>query len=132
MRIQFNKKFLIPFLSIFLIEVMIAAFVHDSFIRPIFGDVLVVILVYFFVRMVTNIDHIPAIIGVFIFACIVEFGQYFKLINYLQLQDNSLARTVLGTTFNVTDFFAYLAGALILFLSPVVFSIIKRKFFNQT
>ena len=127
MRIQFNKKFLIPFLSIFFIEVMIAAFVHDSFIRPIFGDVLVVILIYFFVRMVTRIEHIPAILGVFIFACIVEVAQYFKLINYLHLQDSTLVRTVLGTTFNVIDFFAYFTGALILFLTPILLQLLKKK-----
>ncbi|MBN1407881.1 MAG: DUF2809 domain-containing protein [Calditrichaceae bacterium] len=127
MRIKFNKKFLIPFIIIFLIEVSIAIFINDSFIRPIFGDVLVVILIYFFVRMMTSIEHIPAILGVFIFACIVEFAQYFKLINYLQLQDNSLARTVLGTTFNVTDFFAYFAGAMILFLTPFIIQLFKKK-----
>lgn len=126
MRLKFNTQFLIPFIFIFLIEISIALFIHDSFIRPIFGDVLVVVLIYFFVRLVTNIDHLPAILGVFIFSCIVEFTQYFKLIYYLKLQDNRLAQIILGTTFNVMDFFAYLVGALLIIILPVVIRIIKK------
>ena len=126
MRLKYNSKFLIPFLAIFLIEVTIALFVNDSFIRPIFGDVLVVILIYFFVRMVTNIDHLPAILGVFIFSCLVEITQFFHLISYLKLQDSKLVQTVLGTTFNVMDFFAYLVGALLIIILPVVIRIIKK------
>ena len=126
MRLKYNSKFLIPFLAIFLIEVTIALFVNDSFIRPIFGDVLVVILIYFFVRMVTNIDHLPAILGVFIFSCLVEITQFFHLISYLKLQDSKLVQTVLGTTFNVMDFFAYLVGALLILILPVVFRFLKK------
>ena len=38
-------------LVIFLVEFLIARYVHDSFIRPYVGDVLVVILLYTFVRI---------------------------------------------------------------------------------
>ena len=34
-----------------IIEVLIALFVHDAFIRPYIGDVLVVIVIYTFVRI---------------------------------------------------------------------------------
>ena len=42
--------YIISFLVIFCIEVFIALYVRDSFVRPYMGDALVVVLVYSFVR----------------------------------------------------------------------------------
>ena len=42
--------YIISFLVIFCIEVLIALYVRDNFVRPYIGDVLVVVLVYSFVR----------------------------------------------------------------------------------
>ncbi len=36
------------------VEILIAVYVHDRFIRPYFGDVLVVILVYCFLKTFLN------------------------------------------------------------------------------
>ncbi|MCW5910752.1 MAG: DUF2809 domain-containing protein [Cyclobacteriaceae bacterium] len=47
---NFNRNYLVWSLAIFIAEVLIALFVHDSFIRPYVGDVLVVILIYCFVK----------------------------------------------------------------------------------
>ena len=41
----------ITFLILLMIEVVIAIYVHDDFIRPYIGDVLVVAVVYCFVRI---------------------------------------------------------------------------------
>lgn len=48
-----KKRFfyIISFLLIFCIEVLIALYVRDNFIRPYVGDMLVVVLVYSFVRI---------------------------------------------------------------------------------
>lgn len=43
--------YIISFLMIFCIEVLIALYVRDSFVRPYMGDALVVVLVYSFVRI---------------------------------------------------------------------------------
>ena len=43
--------YIISFLVIFCIEVLIALYVRDRFIRPYVGDMLVVVLVYSFVRI---------------------------------------------------------------------------------
>ena len=43
--------YIISFLVIFCIEVLIALYVCDNFVRPYIGDVLVVVLVYSFVRI---------------------------------------------------------------------------------
>ena len=48
-----NKRILYTIATIILlvIEVLIALFVHDSIIRPYVGDVLVVVVIYTFVRI---------------------------------------------------------------------------------
>ena len=43
--------YIISFLVIFCIEVFIALYIRDSFIRPYMGDALVVVLVYSFVYL---------------------------------------------------------------------------------
>ncbi len=41
---RFSSRYFILTLVLFVLEVLIAAFMHDDFIRPTFGDFLVVIL----------------------------------------------------------------------------------------
>ena len=45
-------EYAIVFILLLLIEVFIALFVHDKFIRPYVGDALVVIVLYFAVRII--------------------------------------------------------------------------------
>ncbi len=47
---KINKRYLSAFFILLTIEVFIALFVHDNFIRPYIGDVLVVIVIYTFIR----------------------------------------------------------------------------------
>ena len=72
--------YIISFLVIFCMEVLIALYVRDRFIRPYVGDMLVVVLVYSFVRIFlpTGIPRMP--FYVFLFACLVEVLQYFRLV----------------------------------------------------
>lgn len=75
--------YIISFLVIFCIEVFIALYIRDSFIRPYMGDALVVVLVYSFVRIFipTGVPRLP--FYVFLFACFVEVLQYFQLVETL-------------------------------------------------
>ena len=77
--------YIISFLVIFCIEVFIALYIRDSFIRPYMGDALVVVLVYSFVRIFipTGVPRLP--FYVFLFACFVEVLQYFQLVETLVL-----------------------------------------------
>lgn len=52
--------YIISFLVIFCIEVFIALYVRDSFIRPYMGDALVVVLVYSFVRIFIPTGDTPS------------------------------------------------------------------------
>ena len=75
--------YIISFLVIFCIEVFIALYIRDSFIRPYMGDALVVVLVYSFVRIFIPTGVPRLSFYVFLFACFVEVLQYFQLVETL-------------------------------------------------
>lgn len=115
MKLGFHKKYFFIFLSLFLLESCIALFVHDRFIRPFVGDVLVVWLVFAFVRMFFDGGKDWQVAsGVFAFAVLVEAGQYFDLVSLLGLQDSLMARVVIGSVFDWKDILAYGVGAIVL------------------
>jgi hypothetical protein len=111
--LHFNRNYFLLTVLLFITEVCIALFVRDNFIRPYLGDVLVVILIYCFVKSFWTISVIKAAMAVLLFAFGVETLQYFAIIEKLGLQNNSLARTVIGTSFAWEDILAYIVGIVI-------------------
>jgi len=113
LHLRFNLNSFIVFLIIFIVEILIALFVDDKIIRPYGGDVLVVIMIYYFVKSFLDIRPLYLAIGVVLFAYLVEFGQYLRLLEVLDIQDNTLLRIVLGSSFSWMDMLAYTLGGLI-------------------
>ncbi|WP_316739814.1 DUF2809 domain-containing protein [Pedobacter aquatilis] len=113
MKLTFNLRFLFIFLAIFVIEVLIAKYVDDAFIRPFGGDVLVVVLMYSFFRIFLRTNNRKLAFGVLIFSFVIEFLQAVHYVNWLGLQDNKFWTIVLGTYFSVYDLLAYFVGYLI-------------------
>ena len=98
---QIMKKrifYIISFLVIFCIEVLIALYVRDRFIRPF---------------LPTGIPRMP--FYVFLFACFVEVLQYFQLVETLGIT-NRVARIVLGSTFDWGDIACYAVGCVFIVL----------------
>lgn len=116
MKPSFRLNYAIATLAIFLIEVLIARYVRDAFIRPYGGDVLAVALVYMGLRAVTTLQVRPAILIALAIAFGVEVAQALDLITALGLEDNKLFRTVLGTSFSWGDMAAYVAGAMMVLI----------------
>lgn len=104
----------ICFIILFFVEFIIARYVHDSFVRPYLGDVLVVILVYCAARIIIPrpLRWLP--FAVFAFACSIEVMQYFHLADTLGLSHNSVARIVLGSVFDWGDIACYVVGSILL------------------
>jgi hypothetical protein len=107
----FRFPYALATLGLFAVEVAIALFVHDRFVRPHVGDTLAVVLVYLALRAVTRLPRVGAVLVALAVACAVEIGQAFDLVDRLGLGDSALARCVFGTGFDPWDFLAYLAGA---------------------
>jgi hypothetical protein len=110
----FNKTNFVLTILIFTIEVLIALFVRDTFIRPYFGDVLVVILIYCFVRSFFQVRVLPLAFCVLAFAFKIEFLQYINIVDTLGLEESAIASTVIGTSFAWNDMLAYVAGVVII------------------
>ena len=104
------------FYILFLIEVCIALFVHDDFLRPYVGDALVTILLCCLCRTVIpkGLPALPAY--VFIFAALVEAAQYVDVVKLLGLEDNAVISTIVGRTFSWADLICYAAGCLVFWL----------------
>lgn len=111
--LRFNKTYFLLTIILFCIEVIIALFIHDNFIRPYFGDVLVVILIYCFIQTFFNLSKTKTAIYVLLFAFLIETLQYLNFISFLGLEDNKLAKTVIGNSFSFHDLLAYVVGILI-------------------
>ena len=109
----FKISYFIAFISIFFVEILIAKYLHDQFIRGFIGDVLVVILIYCFVKTFINTVHKKTALAVFLFACGIEILQAFNFVKLLHLENNKLASIVLGSTFDWKDILAYFVGFLI-------------------
>ena len=116
LQFRFSLKSFLIFLAIFVIEVLIALFVDDKIIRPYIGDVLVVIMIYYFIKSFVETKAIYLAIGVLLFAYCIEIGQYFNLVEVLGIQSNRLMRIVVGSSFSWIDMLAYTIGAAICYL----------------
>ena len=111
---RFNAYYFVVSISLFLIELWIALYVRDDFIRPYVGDVLVVILIYVIARTFLKISILTAAVGVLLFAFGVEILQFFQIVEILGWGSSAWARTVIGTTFDGEDLIAYSVGILLL------------------
>lgn len=97
-----------------IVEVLIALYVHDSFIRPYVGDVLVVIVIYAFIRISIPEGYRFLPLYVFIFAASVEILQLLHIVDILGLGDNRFFRVLIGSVFDIKDVLCYAIGCLIL------------------
>lgn len=113
---RFYPKCALITAAVFLIEILIALFVHDRFIRPFIGDVLVVVLIYFAVSSVIKAPPIQLAGAVWLFACVIEWAQYMQLAAWLGLQKGSILYVALGATADWMDVVAYGVGGLLIML----------------
>lgn len=92
------------------LEILIALYVHDTFVRPFLGDVLVVVLLYAGFRTILKTAASKVLIGVVCFAFFVEFLQFINFADTLAIADHSVGEIILGSTF---DLLAYLLGGVV-------------------
>lgn len=108
---RLHRGYALAAVTLFAIEVVIALYVRDRFVRPYLGDVLAVLLVYCGLRAVTRVGIAPAATMAFGIAVLVELGQLIGILDLLGWRGSALARTILGTGFDWKDIGAYAVGA---------------------
>ena len=104
MKLKIKPKYLLLTILIFLVEVLIATVLKNNFfIRAYLGDVIVVILLYTFVKSFFTVNDTKLILGIFAFSCVVELAQYFNIAEKLGFQPGSLMYIVIGNSFSWVD-----------------------------
>lgn len=123
-------KYALAFVILLFIEVMIALYVRDSFVRPYVGDMLVVIAIYCFIRIFIPDKICLLPLYIFIFATGVEILQYFNIVEILGLENNTFFSLLIGSVFDIKDIGCYGVGCLILGMIEIINSKYKTSISN--
>ncbi|MDE5781055.1 MAG: DUF2809 domain-containing protein, partial [Lachnospiraceae bacterium] len=89
-------------------------------------DIIVVIVIYTFVRiwLPEKVRLLPMYI--FIFAVFVELLQYFRIVEILGFEDNRFMRILIGSVFDIKDIACYLVGCILLAVFEVILEMVKK------
>ena len=109
---KFSKRkarllYLLSFLLLLGVEILIALFVQDDFIRPYIGDMLAVIVLYSLIRIFVpnGVRLLPRYI--FVFAAFVEQMQLFDFVRIFGMENNRFMRILIGSVFDIKDMICY-------------------------
>ena len=110
---RLNKKYILPTLLLLGIEIIIAVWVTQVFIRGFLGDVLVVLLLFSFLKMFLKYSSETIALSVLLFAFSIEGLQLLNPVERLQINSEAI-KIIIGSTFDVWDLAAYALGYLII------------------
>jgi hypothetical protein len=110
----FRPNYLLVAITLFVAEVAIArGYIPSAFVRNSVGDVLVIPLLYFFLRGVAKSTPSVALgVGLAV-GLTAELLQYLHLADLLGLKKGSLLYIVLGNTFSSSDLLMYSIGGVL-------------------
>lgn len=108
-------KYPIASVVLLTVEIFIAVFIHDQFIRPFFGDFLAVVFVYCGLRIFNQNILKTALLSLLI-AYFVEILQYFKFIEITGLIKYKVLAILIGNSFSWLDILAYTLGFVFILL----------------
>jgi hypothetical protein len=115
--LRFNPSSFTLFAILFAMVVIIAIFFQDDWIRPLLGDVLIVMVIAYFIHAFIAVPLRAIAIGTLIFAYSIELLQFFNLIDILGWRNSQLAHLTIGSTFDWRDLVAYTIGIVIVLLT---------------
>lgn len=106
-----NKRirYFITFITILIIECLIATFLNRGFIRENVGDILVIPCIYTMLRIIFLQKFKYLDLYVLIFAIIVEILQLLNITTFLA-NNNKVLSIALGGTFDIKDIICYIIG----------------------
>lgn len=111
-----NKTYLAISILLLVVEIAIAIFVNDQFIRPIFGDYLASILLFYMIATFVKLSENKIAIITLTISYIIEVLQYIHVLELLNLDKIKILNIVLGNSFSWTDMLAYTLGILTVLL----------------
>ncbi len=118
---KFNRNYFILTILLFSTEVFIALFIRDKFIRPYFDDVLVVILIYCFIKSFLDLPVWKVALFVTILSFCIETLQYLNFIDKIGLGKSEIAKAFLGNSFSWWDILCYIVGIVVIIFVEYLF-----------
>ncbi len=110
----FRLTYLVVATALFIVEVAIApGSIPGVFVRNSVGDLLVIPLLYFFLRGGTRSPPLVALAVGLAAGLAAEVLQYLQLADLLGLKKDSLPAIILGTTFSYADLLMYGIGGIL-------------------
>ena len=109
------KRALTIFTLLFVTEIAIAVFHFHKFIRGFVGDVLVIPLLYFLIRLFVRWKTLHLVLITLGIGCSVELLQYLNAFEFIS-KHSSVLKIALGTTADWKDILAYSIGAALIVL----------------
>lgn len=106
------KRNLTLFSLLLVTEIAIALFHFHKFVRGFIGDVLVIPLLYFLLKLFTNLSTLKTLTIVLFIGFSIEFLQVFHISEALEI-NNKIINIIVGATFDPKDLLAYLVGGLL-------------------
>ena len=123
--LKIRLPYIVATVVLLTVEVLIGAFVHDDFVRPFVGDVLVTALLCTMGRIVLpRWRWLP--LGVLLFAAAVELSQLIELDRILGVEGTAIG-TAIGSTFDIADLICYAVGCAMFFTCELGVKKIKTK-----
>ena len=111
--------YIIAFTVLLAVECIIGAFVHDSFVRPYVGDMLVTVLLCALMRIFLPERPRLLPLWVFLFSAAVELSQLTGIASAIA-RDNEMLNIALGSVFDPADLICYAAGCLLFFAAEAL------------
>lgn len=105
-----RRGYALAFVLILAVELAIARFAHDRFVRPFVGDVLAVIGVFCGLRALLRASWPAAAIAAVALGFVIEGLQALALPARLGIAPGNAVGVVLGSTFDPLDLLAYAVG----------------------
>jgi ABC-type Fe3+-siderophore transport system permease subunit len=121
-----NKTYLLLTALLLTIEIYIAVYVRDEFIRPIFGDFLSVILLYCFFKTIFDKSVFRLALVSLLIAYFLEILQFLQFLKTTGLGQYRILKILIGSSFSWGDILAYTLG----FVFILIVESLKRKKFN--
>ncbi|MBP3697681.1 MAG: DUF2809 domain-containing protein [Clostridia bacterium] len=124
MKNKIKLTYFLVFTILLVTEILTALFVHDGFVRPYIGDILVVGVICAFLRLFVpeKIRVLPILTSVF--AAGIELLQLFDFVDVIGLSGSRFFSILLGRTFDIKDIICYVIGGLIFFAAE---NLARRK-----
>lgn len=111
-----NKTYLAISILLLVVEIAIALFINDQFIRPIFGDYLASILLFYMIATFSKLSENKIAFITLLISYTIEILQYIHILELLHLDKIKILKIVLGNSFSWTDMLAYTLGILTVLL----------------